>query len=151
MVGGGGGEGGEGRSQVGEGDLSSESFSESALRALNISTTTSTVMATVMGSLLLKASHPVVHLEEVSRSPHDICGPFCIHIKKVSCLFCGSLPLQQLKTHGLLVQAQFVYVIANSGIKIENQDKTACCLTRKFCFGIAHWDLAWIKHSRPIQ
>jgi len=63
--------------------LSKESFSERALRALNISTTTSTVMATVMGALLLKASHPLVHLEELSRSPHDICGPFCTHRKGI--------------------------------------------------------------------
>ena len=57
--------------------LSRDSFSERALSALNISTTTSTVMATVMGTRLPKASQLAVHLEDVSSSPQVTWGPFC--------------------------------------------------------------------------
>ena len=45
--------------------LKRESFSDKAFSALNISTTTRTVIATVMGSWLLKASQSAVHFEEL--------------------------------------------------------------------------------------
>lgn len=56
--------------------LRSESFSERAFKALNISTTTSTVIATVMGSWLLNDSQSAVHFEEFSSLLQVNWGPF---------------------------------------------------------------------------
>ena len=58
---------------------SSELFSDRALRALNISTTTSTVMATVEGCLSLKMAHisSVSQCLNFMSSDHVSLGPVC--------------------------------------------------------------------------
>ena len=63
---------------------SNESFSESAFRALNISTTTRTVIAIVMGSLSENASQFFVHFEDVTKSFQLFLGPSCRTTKKLS-------------------------------------------------------------------
>ena len=60
---------------------SRELFSDSALSALNISTTTSTVMATVDGCLSLKMAHisSVSQCLDFMSSDHFSRGPVCAH------------------------------------------------------------------------
>ena len=61
------------------GSCSREAFSDSALRALNISTTTSTVMATVLGALEAKASQALPrHCWACVSSLQLTLGPSCM-------------------------------------------------------------------------
>ena len=67
---------------------SRELFSDRAFRALNISTTTKTVMATVEGCLSLKMAHisSVSQCRDFMSSDHVSLGPVCAWNRSFRCL-----------------------------------------------------------------